>query len=82
MKSGIWEKKGGKYKDPHQDSGQKDIPYTRYPKKCLTQIYRDLNGDAMLVPTCMGTNTADGNPQNICYRVLVQKREFISPRNS
>ena len=27
----------------------------------ITQIYRDLYGDAMLVPTWLGTNTADGN---------------------
>ena len=51
------------YKDPRQDSGQKNIPYTRYPKKCFTQIYRDLYGDAMLVPTWMVTNMADGNLQ-------------------
>ena len=51
------------YKDPRQDSGQKNIPYTRYPKKCFTQIYRDLYGDAMLVPIRMGTNMADGNQQ-------------------
>ena len=65
------------YEDPRQDSGQKNIPYTTYPKKCFTQIYRDLYGDAMLVPTWMGTNIADGNLQNICYRVLVQGRKFI-----
>ena len=35
----------------------------------------------MLVPTWMGTNMADGN-QHICYRVLVQKREFIPRLNS
>ena len=29
----------------------------------FTQIYRDLYGDAMLVPTWMGTNMADGNQQ-------------------
>jgi len=29
----------------------------------LTQIYRDLYGDAMLVPTRMGTNMAAGNQQ-------------------
>ena len=51
------------YKDSCQDSGQKNIPYTRYPKTCFTQIYRDLYGDAMLVPTWMGTNMADGNLQ-------------------
>ena len=33
---------------PHQDSGQSNISYTRYPKKCFTQIYRDLYGDAVL----------------------------------
>ena len=40
-----------------------NIPYTRYPKKYFTQIYRDLYGDTMLVPTWMGTNMADGNQQ-------------------
>ena len=41
------------YKDPRQDSGQTDILYTRYPKKCFTQTCRDLYGDAMLVLTWM-----------------------------
>ena len=44
VKSGIWEMKGGTYttyKDPGQDSGQMNISYTRYPKKCFTQTYRD-----------------------------------------
>ena len=30
------------YKDPRQDSDQRNISYTRYPKKCFTQTYRDL----------------------------------------
>ena len=51
------------YKDPHQDSGQRNISYTRYPKKCFTQTYRDLYGDAMLVLTWMSSNMADGNQQ-------------------
>ena len=42
-------------KDPRQDSGQRNISYTRYPKKCFTQIY------AMLVLTWMSSNMADGN---------------------
>ena len=29
------------YKDPRQDSGQMINSYTRYPKKCFTQTYRD-----------------------------------------
>ena len=33
------------YKDPRQDSGQRNISYTRYPEKCFTQTYRDLYGD-------------------------------------
>ena len=33
------------YKDPRQDSGQMNIPYKRYPKKCFTQIYRNLYAD-------------------------------------
>ena len=39
------------YKDPRQDSGQRNISYVRYPKKCFAQTYRDLYGDAMLVLT-------------------------------
>ena len=42
---------------------RRNISYTRYLKKCFTQIYRDLYGDAMLVPTCMGSNMADGNQE-------------------
>ena len=51
------------YKDPRQDSGQRNISYSRYPKKCFTQTYRDLYGDAMLVLTWMSSNMADGNQQ-------------------
>ena len=51
------------YKDLCQDSGQRNISYTRHPKKCFTQIYRDLYGGAMLVPIRMGSNEADGNQQ-------------------
>ena len=52
-----------KCKDPRQDSGQRNVSYTRYPKKCFTQIYRDLYRDAMLVLTWMSSNMADGNQQ-------------------
>ena len=51
------------YKDLHQDLGQRNISYTRYPKKCFTQTYRDLYGDAMLVLTWMSSNMVDGNQQ-------------------
>ena len=57
IRNAVWEMKG--------DLGQRsiDISYTRYLKKCVTQIYRDLYGDAVLVPNRMGTNTAAGNQQ-------------------
>ena len=51
------------YKDPRQDSGQRNISYTRCPKKYFTQTYRDLYGDAMLVLNRMSSNMADGNQQ-------------------
>ena len=51
------------WKDPCQDSGQKNISYTRYPKKCFTQTDRDLYGDAMLVLTWVSSNRADENQQ-------------------
>ena len=56
------------YKDPRQDSGQRNISYTRYPKKCFTQTYRDLYGDAMLVFTWMSSNMADGSVTEFCYK--------------
>ena len=70
------------YKDPRQDSGQRNISYTRYPKKCFTQIYRDLYGDAMLVPTWMGTNMADGNQQKHLLLSFDKKACIYSSRNS
>ena len=61
------------YKDPRQDSGQRNISYTRYPKECFTQTYRDLYGDAMLVLTWMSSNMADEKPTEtsapeFCYK--------------
>jgi len=46
-----------------QNSGHSNLSYARYAEKFFTQIYRDLHGDAMLVPICMGTNMAAGNQQ-------------------
>ena len=40
------------HKDPSQDSGQRNISYTRYPKKCFTQTYKDLYGDAKFTSFC------------------------------
>ena len=52
VKSRIWDKKEGKYaKAPRQDSGHSNFSLARYAEKCFAQIYRDLYGDAMLVPT-------------------------------
>ena len=51
------------YKDPRQDLGRRNNSYTRYPRKCFTQIYRALNGDAMLELIPMSSNMADGNQQ-------------------
>ena len=55
------------YKDPRQDSDQRNISYTRYPRNVLPKlIYRDLYGDAMLVLTwmsIMSSNMADENQQ-------------------
>ena len=46
-----------------QDSGHSNFSYGRYEEKLFTQIYRDLYGDAMLVPIWMGTSMAAGNQQ-------------------
>ena len=55
--------KKGKYADSLQDSGRSNFSSPRYAEKYSTQIYRDLYGDAMLVPIRMGTNMAAGNQQ-------------------
>ena len=70
------------YKDPRQDSGQRNISYTRYPKKCFTQTYRDLYGDAMLVLTWMSSNMADGNQQKHLLPSFATKAWIYSSRNS
>ena len=70
------------FKDPHQDSGQRNISYTRYPKKCFTQTYRDLYGDAMLVLTWMSSHMADGNQQKHLLPNFGTKELIYSSRNS
>ena len=69
------------YKDPCQDLGRRNNSYTRYPKKRFTQIYRDLYGDAMLVPIRMSTNMADGNQQKHLLPSFAKKRKF-TPRGT
>ena len=44
-----------------QNSRRSNFSYARYADKFFTQVYRDLYGDAMLVPIRMGTNMAVGN---------------------
>ena len=76
--------KGGKYAnlDPRQISGQRNISYMRYLKKRFIQIYRDLYGDAMLVPIRMSSNMADGNQQKHLLPSFATKVCFYSSRNS
>ena len=45
------------------------------------RIYRDLHGDAMLVPTWMGTNMADGNQQKLVLPSFGTKAFIYSSRN-
>ena len=62
------------------DLGQRSIgiSYTRYLKKCVTQIYRDLYGDAVLVPKTDGHQHGSRKPtETSLYRVLLQLRKFI-----
>ena len=74
--------KGGKYTKTLVRIQARRIFSARDPKKCFTHIYRDLYGDAMLVPTWMGTNMADGNQQkHLLPSWRVKKREFI-PRGT
>ena len=50
-------------------------------EEMFCQIHRDLYGDAMMAVLPDGTKMADENKQKLfCYRVLLQKREFIPRR--
>ena len=55
--------KGDKYAETLAKIQRNNLIHTRYPKKCFTQIYRVLYGDAMVVPIRMGTNIANGSQQ-------------------
>ena len=54
-------------KDSRQDSGHSNFSNARYAEKLFPQIYRDLYGNAMLVPIRMGTNMAAGSNRNISH---------------
>ena len=54
-----------------KNSGRCNFSHMRDVGRNITWIFKALYGDAMLVPIWMGT---DGN---ICYRILLKKREFI-----
>ena len=51
-------------------------------RKCFTQIYGDLYGDAMLVRTWMGTNMTDGNQQKHLLPSFDKKACIYSSGNS
>ena len=55
--------KGGKYTKTLAKIQVRRIFRIEISEERFTQIYRDLYGDAMLVPIRMGTNMADGNQQ-------------------
>ena len=48
----------------------------------FTHIYRDLYGDAMLVPIQVGTNMMDGNQQKLLLPSFATKAWIYSSRNS
>ena len=85
IKFGIWEMKGGKYTKTFAKIQVRRIfriRAARYPKKCFTQIYRDLYGDTMLCPpTWMGT-VADGNQEKHLLPSFGAKAWVYSSRNS
>ena len=56
--------------------------YARYTEKLFTSIYRDLYGDAMLVPILMGTNMAAGNQQKHLSLSFATKAQIYLSRNS
>ena len=65
------------YKDPRQDSGQRNISYTRYPKKCLPKFIEICMETPCLCSFRWTPRWRTETNRNICFRVLPQKREFI-----
>jgi len=55
--------KEGECGKTRQNSGHSNFSYATYAENFFSQIYRDLYGDAMLVPIRMGTNMVAGNQQ-------------------
>jgi len=51
-------------------------------RNVYTQIYRDLYGDAMLVPIRMGTNMAAGNQQKHLSLSFATKAKIYPSRNT
>ena len=65
-----------------QESGHNNFSCARYAEKLFPKIYRDLYGDAMLVPIRMGTNMAAGNQQKHLSLSFATKGEIFLSRNS
>ena len=61
------------FKQGRKDSGLRDVSCGRYSKKCFTQIYKAMYGDAMFV-SLWGTQIwrPEAN-KNICHRVLYKE---------
>ena len=65
------------YKDPCQDLGRSNnYSYMRYLRKCFTQIYRTLYGDAMLELIRMSSNMADGNQKHLLPSFATKPHRF------
>ena len=60
------------YRQPCQDLDLSGDRFTRYSEKCFTQVCRALYGNAMLVPSNIGSN------RNICHWVLPSKQKVIT----
>ena len=69
------------YKAARQDSGQRNISRSRYPKKCFTQIIGICMETPCWFPPGWAQHGGRETNRNISCRVLVQKREFI-PRGT
>ena len=66
-------------RDSRQGSGHSNLSYARYAEKRFPHIYRDLYGDAMLVPIRMGTNMAARNQQKHPVTEFCYKSVHLSP---
>ena len=68
------------YKDPRQHSGQRNISYTIYPKKCFTQTYREFMEICMETPCWCSRPTLNSIRQTDVDTLMIRTQSRVRVR--